>query len=131
MKSVAGYSAWNFSADSFLHYTMLTYFGDPYDETDGQYVDWNTLYCSKEGPVLTYCYAGHRAGVDDFRYVYTLSNLIAAKEKAFASRPVKMNRLAQVRAEMERLLMKNAYSGSDYETDRRAVADMILKVQGI
>jgi len=131
MKSVAGYSAWNFSADCFLHYTMLTFFGDPYDETDGQYVDWNTLYCSKEGPVLTYCYAGHRAGVDDFRYVYTLSNLIAAKEKAFASRPVKMNRLAQVRAEMERLLMKNAYSGSDYETDRRAVADMILKVQGI
>jgi hypothetical protein len=129
IRKVAGYNAWNFSADSFLHYTMLTYSGDPYDDTDGQYVDWNTLFCSREGPVMTFTYAGHRAGVDDYRYVHTLVNLIAAREKAAGSRPDRMNRLAMVRAELQHLLMRNAYSPSDYEQDRRAVADLILKTQ--
>jgi len=130
MRKVAGYHAWNCSSDSFLHYTMLTFFGDPYDETDGQYVDWNTLYCSREGPVLTYAYAGHRVGVDDYRYLYTLTSLIAAKEKAMASRPERMNRLAMIRAELEQLLIQNAYTPTEYEQDRRRVAELILKVQG-
>ncbi len=130
MRKVAGYNAWNCSSDSFLHYTMLTFFGDPYDETDGQYVDWNTLYCSREGPVLTYAYVGHRAGVDDYRYLYTLTNLLAAKEKALASRPEKMNRLAMIRAELEQLLIRTAYTPTEYEQDRRSIAELIRKVQG-
>jgi hypothetical protein len=131
LKSLAGYSAWNLSADSYLHYTMLTFFGDPYDGTDGQYEDYSTIGCSKEGPVLTVRYAGHRAGVDDFRYVYTLVNLLEAKEITFASDSDRMNRLAMIRADLDDVLLRNAYGGADADKDRRLVANLILKVQGI
>ncbi len=131
LKSLAGYSTWNLSADCYLHYTMLTFFGDPYDGTDGQYEDWNTIGCSKEGPVLTIRYAGHRAGVDDYRYVYTLVNLLEAKEKTLAADAERMNRLAMIRADLDDVLIRNAYGGGDDQKDRRSVAEMILKVQGI
>ena len=81
--------------------------------------------------MLTVRYAGHRAGVDDYRYVYTLENLLEAKEKAFASDPDKMNRLDMIRADLNDVLLRNAYAGSDYEKDRRLVAELILKAQGI
>ena len=130
LKGLAGYGAWNLSADCYLHYTMLTFFGDPYDGTDGQYEDWSTIGCSKEGPVMTLRYAGHRAGVDDFRYVYTLVNLLEAKEKTFAADADRMNRLAMIRADLDDVLLRNAYGGGA-EKDRRFVANLILKVQGI
>jgi hypothetical protein len=131
LKNLAGYSAWNLSADCYLHYTMLTFFGDPYNGTDGQYEDYSTIGCSKEGPVLTVRYAGHRAGVDDFRYVYTLVNLLEAKEITFASDSDRMNRLAMIRADLDDVLLRNAYGGADADKDRRLVANLILKVQGI
>jgi len=131
LKGAAGYRAWNLSADCYLHYTMLTFFGDPYDGTDGQYEDWNTIYPSKEGPVLSLRYAGHRAGVDDYRYVYTLMNLIVAKEQARAADPAQLYRLAMIRADLDDVLLRNAYGGGDDVKDRRKLADLILKVQGI
>lgn len=131
LKGLAGYSAWNLSADCYLPYTMLTFFGDPYDGTDGQYEDWSTIGCSKEGPVLTVRYAGHRAGVDDFRYVYTLVNLLEAREKTLAADADRMNRLAMIRADLDDVLIRNAYGNGTGEKDRRSVAEMIVKVQGI
>ncbi len=131
LKSLAGYGAWNLSADCYLHYTMLTFFGDPYDGTDGQYEDYNTIGCSKEGPVLTIRYAGHRAGVDDYRYVYTLVNLLEAKEKTLAADADRMNRLAMIRADLDDVLIRNAYGAGNDEKDRRFVADLILRAQGI
>jgi hypothetical protein len=76
-------------------------------------------------------YAGHRAGVDDFRYVYTLVNLLEAKEITFASDSDRMNRLAMIRADLDDVLLRNAYGGADADKDRRLVANLILKVQGI
>jgi hypothetical protein len=131
LRRIAGYGAWNLAADCFLPYTMIRFFADPYDETDGQFEDWITVYCSREGPVLTVRYAGHRAGVDDYRYVYTLEKLLESKEQALASDPDAMNRLGMIRADLNDMLMRNAYSNSDYEKDRRAVASLIVKAQGL
>lgn len=131
LKGIAGYGSWNRSADCYLHYTMLTFCGDPYNGTDGQYEDWNTIYCSKDGPIMTLRYAGHRAGVDDYRYVYTLVNLIVAKEQALAANPEKLNSLAMIRSDLDDVLIRNNYGGADTDKDRRTLADLIIKVQGM
>lgn len=114
-----GIGAWNSAADGYLPYTAFRAFGDPFDETDGRFADYMTIYPSLDGPLISPRYMGHRLAVDDYRYVYTLHLLLAKREREYADNIDKMNALALFRAEADHFVQR---APLDHTTHRRLAA---------
>jgi len=78
----AGFYAWKTGAKRISREGYIIVNGEPYNDLDGTQPDWGISLPSPEGPVPTIDWEWMREGVDDYRYIYTLTTLIERAKTA-------------------------------------------------
>jgi hypothetical protein len=118
-------------------YARTGYTEDPYDDFDGNsYVepkDAYIAYPSSDGPVPTLQWEGIREGINDYRYMYTLEQLLMQEEQKEEKSRVK--RFAEVKERWQELVRALSWRTSPEKIEnaylldlRKEVIDLILKL---
>jgi hypothetical protein len=107
-----------------------------YDDFDSGKSNWNSLYSSTKGPVLTLQWEGFREGIDDTRYLTKLDQLLNRLEKTDKKKTVLIKDSLETKLSNYRLKT----SGSDqpwdrsdnyHQNTREWIAGKIIEVQNI
>ncbi|MDD2707740.1 MAG: DUF6067 family protein [Verrucomicrobiae bacterium] len=125
-------------------YTRTEATGDPFDDFDGnkhpEPKDAFIVYPSPDGNIPTLQWEGIREGIDDYKYLYTLEELIAAGKKE----PSKKILAEKVEAKFKALVDSCRWGAGNINADspfstivdnakameiRRQIVDMIMELQ--
>ena len=74
----AGFLPWKFNAEGTYLWAYKWYCGNPWNDLDSDASDWELVYPSPEGKLIsTLAWEGVREGIDDRKYIATLEELIS------------------------------------------------------
>ena len=130
-----GYYLWKTKAKGRLqwHYQLPSV--DPYFDLDGRESDYCATYPSLEDhPINAVWFEWVREGVNDYRYLVTLDNLIrkveALNNPSFSARLNEAKTLmADIDSSVHVELDKNKWAFDDYSKRRRQMAEEIVKLR--
>ncbi len=129
---LAGYMLRKTEAEGIWCWTLQRAKGDIYNDFDGEgnreSKEACTTYVSEDGSemVPTLQWEGHREGVDDFRYVYTLERLAEESGERGQEALAKLDALL---AEVPWGLRPGDFSAADSDQLRADIADLIRELQ--
>lgn len=117
-----GFHAWKVEATGVTQYIYQKIKGDAFNHMDthdkvmGKHgpLEWIYTYPTPDGPLPTPCWQGVRAGIYDWRYLWTLESLI--QQARDSQSPAVQAAIAQARKEMISVMNEFPY---DYQTQRR------------
>jgi hypothetical protein len=106
---------------------------DPYFDLDGRESDYCASYPSMDGPINAVWFEWIREGIDDYRYMLTLSNLIKEAKNSVNPELVKRSREAEdvIASILETVSIKlndNNWQIAEYDKKRWEVAEQIVKL---
>jgi hypothetical protein len=74
----SGFLRWRLGATGMYYWHYQAPHGDPYNALDAKVTDHCVAYPTPEGPIPSIGWEGEREGIDDYKYVKMLEELIAA-----------------------------------------------------
>ncbi len=111
--------------------------GNPYEDLDHAYSDWNLAYPHPGRPLPSPQWEALREGIDDVRYVYQLEKLIgerAASYSELTSRATQFLNDVRAGCDIDERAMAGEFgqwTPERYEQTRERVIGWILKLQGL
>jgi len=137
-----GFAFWRSGYSCLIPWHYQAVCGNPFNDFDSTYGDWCCAYPGPDGPIPTQRWEAMREGIDDYRYIYTLQELLARAEKRqHSTRSVREAR-EYLKALHDRVPLRKTYverrgkslaecglwTFGEYQAARRALADQILAV---
>jgi hypothetical protein len=125
---LAGYMLRKTEAEGIWCWTLQRNKGDIHNDFDGEghreKKEACTTYVSEDGSemVPTLQWEGHREGVDDFRYIYTLERMAAERGQAGEAALAELDEMLQ---ELPWGLRPGEFSAADADELREEIARMI------
>lgn len=107
---------------------------DPYFDLDGRESDFCASYPSPEGPINSVWFEWIREGIDDYKYILTLSELIAMGKNSAKPEIVQKAREAEdalrtILDEVDAELSRNNWNANAYDQKRRQIAQQIVSLK--
>lgn len=138
-----GFTTQRLSLDGSTPYTVMghySYLGDElnhglkfYDDFDGPKKEYNTLYPSTTGPVLTLQWEGLREGIDDSRYVTLLKQKINELKTGDQDRATQLEQslrgiISQYEITAGSDILSSNITDATNQENRRQIANMIQDI---
>jgi hypothetical protein len=129
-----GFYIWKTKAKGRLQWHYQLPAVDPYFDLDGRESDYCASYPSLQGPINAVWFECVREGIDDYRYLLTLNNLINNVEALHDSKFIaQINEAKAVINDIESRIQveldKNNIKSEEYDKWRQQIAEQIVKLK--